>query len=200
MSRLSGGPRRRHLDITIPFPSLDFRRVCIERQVCPTSFHVALSTRISSIGEGEGGHGALLPAPSFPDLPIPPASHIHLPSEMFERGLSASMHTHTHPRSRPPPQSFATPLAGWQIDTAGGRQRLSLSETRCFLIPKATPGEEDWGTATAVMTCLVFQLLFPFCPPSSFFSDLPEAKLFLRPPFHLSSLFPFSSGRDDRSR
>lgn len=106
-----------------------------------------------------------------------------------------------HTLSRPPTRSFATlPLQAGRIDTAGGRQRFSLSETRCFLIPKATPGEEDWGTEIAVMTCLVFQLLFPFCPPSFLFSDLPEAKLFPRPPFHLSSLLPFSSGRDDRSR
>lgn len=162
--------------------------MCIERQVCP--IHIALSTRTPSIGEGEGGHGALLPAASFPDLSIPPASHTHLPSEMFERGLSAFMRTLTHPLSPTDTILRHPPLAGWKVDTAGGRQRFSLSETRCFLIPKATPGEEDWGTEIAVMTCLVFQLLFPFCPPSSFFLISPKRCFFLRPP--LPPLLPTS--------
>lgn len=83
------------------------------------------------------------------------------------------------------PPILATPLAGWQADKPAAGKSLTLSETRCFLIPKAIPGEGRPGDGKSRydLSCLS-SVAFSHLPTIFLSSDMPVCpKLFLRPPY-----------------
>lgn len=118
------GPRvvsRHHLDSIIPFPSWAFRRVFIEKQVCPILFHLALSLRscpLKRFKRGVRGEVVVCGPYLFLSRPahsssIPYSSPIRNVQEGTLRVSRPGTHilAHTHPLL-PSHTSFATPLAG----------------------------------------------------------------------------------------
>lgn len=177
----------------------------IEKQVCAIIFHVALSSRSSSI-EGHkpkalGGNGALFPVLFLSRLAHSSHYPIFISHQQCLGGDSPCLydrHAHTHPLYLAHPHSRSPhPLQAGRLVMPAAGNNFSLSETRCFLIPKATPGEGRPGDGKSRYELSCFSsIAFSFLPTILLSSDMPVCPtLSLRPPYPL--LLPVSFFRRD---